>query len=373
LIGSVARRVSVGIAVSVLLLGAAGCTGGPRDERVPEYYPADYGELIRAAEAKRQLLIWSTTDQAQIGDALDAFQKKYPKIRVEYREMRARNIYQWFLTDLKAGRPAADFLLSSAMDMQIKLVNDGYAASYASPERDHVAKWANWKSQAWGITAEPIVMLSNRSQLSGGKAPVSHFAVRTMLEQEPALNGRVVSYDPTESAFGYLILSQDEMASPDVWRTVRALGMRHARFHATTKALIDEVSSGRATVAYNVLGSYAADAASRNPNLLVTVPEDYTLIASRIGIIPAKAPHSEAAALFLDFLLSREGQSALGRHYLPSVRGDVPPPEALRLANANVRAIRVGPALLVLQDQLTRRHFLTRWDEAVRAGQGIAP
>lgn len=365
--------VAAGLVCGMLAVIASSCASRSTDGRVPNYYPADYNDTLAKAEKIGQLLIWSTTDRAQIADALSAFERKYPKIRVQYREMRARNIYAWFLRDLHDGRPTADLLLSSAMDMQIKLVNDGYAATYKSPEREHLASWANWKNQAWGVTAEPIVFLSNRSALPPNNVPRSHLEFRKMLEAGPALDKRVVSYDPSESAFGYLILSQDEMASPDVWRTIRGLGERNARFHPTTKALINEVATGQAALAYNVLGSYAADAASRDPNLQVTVPDDYTLVASRIALIPARAPHPDGAALFLDFLLSREGQLALRKHHLPSVRNDIRPPKDLDLTDANERAIRVGPALLVLQDQMTRRHFLSRWENSVRAGKGFAP
>ena len=41
--------------------------------------------------------------------------------------------------------------------------------------------------------------------------------------------------------------------------------------------------------------------------------------------IPAKAPHSNAAKLFVDFALSREGQEILGKFNRVPARPDVPP------------------------------------------------
>ena len=65
--------------------------------------------------------------------------------------------------------------------------------------------------------------------------------------------------------------------------------------------------SGGYLIAYNVLGSYAAEAASADPSLGIVAPGDYTLILSRAAILPGKAPRAEAGAL-LDFILSTEGQ-----------------------------------------------------------------
>lgn len=356
-------------ALALVMAITASCSQGGGATRVPPGYPASYAETIAAGEEEGQVVVWSTTDLAIVADLLAGFRHRYPKIVVEYREMRASNIFDWFLARQSRGA-LPDLLWSSAMDLQIKLVNDGYAQTYASPEREAIASWANWKDQAWGITAEPIVLLYNRRFIDPGEAPRSHVQFRSLLEGSGGrLAGRVASYDPTQSAFGYLILSQDDMASPDVWQTVSALGATRARMFPTSKAIIADVAEGRSWLGYNVLGSYAADAARRNPDLAVVVPSDYTLVASRIAIIPAAAVHSNAAKLFLDYLLSRPGQEALAKHVVPSVRADVPAPAGLRDDGTSVRAIRVGPALLVLQDALTQRQFMRRWEQALAAGR----
>ena len=89
------------------------------------------------------------------------------------------------------------------MDLQIKLVNDGHAQRYASPERDAVPHWANWKSQAWGVTAEPIVLLYNRRLIEPAAAPTSHLDFQRLLETRGhALDGRIATYDPGASATG---------------------------------------------------------------------------------------------------------------------------------------------------------------------------
>jgi len=68
------------------------------------------------------------------------------------------------------------------MVLQIKLVNDGYAATYVSQEAARLSDWANWKDQAWGVTAEPIVIVYNKRLLPPDQVPNSHHALRRYLE-----------------------------------------------------------------------------------------------------------------------------------------------------------------------------------------------
>lgn len=369
----ISAKVSMCVA---LLLVLAGC-GTSRPEGVPERYPQDYGRIVDEAKREGALVIWSSTDRAQVDELLDRFRKMHPGITVTYREMRATNIYNWFLGqggERSKGVAAPDLIWSSAMDLQIKLVNDGYAQAYESPETSGIASWANWKNQAWGITAEPIVIVYNRKAIAERDVPRSHLAFRRLLEApEATLKGQVATYDPEQSAFGYLVLAQDDLASPDMWRTVRALGANDVRLLPTTKSIIAEVEAGKVQVGYNVLGSYAAESARRNPDLGVVLPSDYTLIASRIAMIPHNARHVNSARLFLDYLLSPAGQRELVKHSMPSVRADVLPPRSLASKTTTRRAIRVGPALLVTQDKLSRAHFTRRWKAAIESGERNGP
>lgn len=330
------------------------------------------GTLAQRAAAEGRLVIWSSTDRPLVKELLDDFQSRHPGVRISYHDLPALPMHHLVERRARAGGAMPDLVWSSAMDLQIKLVNDGAALRYDSPERPSLPGWANWKNEAWGVTAEPIVMVYNRRLLPSAMAPRSHADLLKLLETRPALlRGRIATYDVANSAVGYLYLSQDAVASRLAWPMVRALGANGARLFPTSEQVISDVSTGRSIVGYNVVGSYAIAEHRRNPDLEVVLPTDYTLLMSRIALIPTGAAHPEAARLFLDYLLSREGQSHLVRRAMPSVRDDVPVPRSLRTPAALRRAIRVGPALLVVQDQLTRRRFLAEWSRLIHNGGAI--
>jgi iron(III) transport system substrate-binding protein len=331
----------------------------------------DEAAPVADAAARGRLTIWSSTDRPLVKELLAGFQARHPGIAISYHDLPAMPMHRVVERRARAGGAMPDLLWSSAMDLQIKLVNDGYALRYDSPERPALPGWANWKNEAWGVTAEPIVIVYNRRLLPSGMAPTSHADLLRLLERRPKLlRGRIATYDVANSAVGYLYLSQDAVASRLAWPLVRALGANGVRLFRTSEQIISDVSRGRSVIGYNVVGSYAIAEHRRNPDLAVVLPSDYTLLMSRIAVIPARASHPEAARLFLDYLLSEEGQAHLVRRAMPSVRRDLPVPESLRTPEAPRRAIRVGPALLVVQDQLTRRRFLAEWTRLIGPAPG---
>lgn len=334
--------------------------------QVPPGYPADYAQTIADAKREGRVTIWSATDRNRVTELIAGFTRAYPGIAIDYREIESNALYQQFLSDRRAGRQTADILWSPAMDLQIKLVNDGYAQSYVSPERARIAPWAVWKSQAWGTTAEPIVMVYNRRLIDPAAMPKSHDALEKFLAgRPPALSGKIGTYDPERSGSGFLYLMQDRQATRDMWPLATGMGALKVRLFSRSEDILRELSAKRLAIGYNVTGSYAADEMRRNPDLGVVLPTDYTLVMSRIAMIPTNAHHPAAARLFLDYLLSARGQAALAKRGISSVRGDVPAPAGLRQPDAHLRAIRVGPALMVSQDQLTRQLFLKRWKRAL--------
>ena len=53
----------------------------------------------------------------------------------------------------------------------MKLVNDGYAQTYVSPEAEALPSWAIWANQAYGVTAEPVVIAFNKQKLPRDAVP----------------------------------------------------------------------------------------------------------------------------------------------------------------------------------------------------------
>jgi iron(III) transport system substrate-binding protein len=322
-------------------------------------------DIVREAGDEGRLVIYSATDQREASELLSAFHRKYPRISVDYQSLTAEDVYQRFLNESRAGHVRADMLINSAMDLQIKLVNDGFAQPYLSPERHALPSWAVWKNEAFAISTEPIVFGYNSRLLPPDLVPRTHDELASLLHRRPDIfNGHIGSYDPERSPTGYLYVSQDVQNDRDGWDLIAAIGRARPELFVSSHDMIKSVSDGRLALAYNLIGSYAFESAARNPDFRVIVPQDYALLMSRVALITRGAPHPAAARLFLDFMLSKRGQSIMARHHMTPLRLDIAsnPPW---LGSTNVRAVRVGPSLMAGLDALTFAGFTRKWLDAV--------
>ncbi|MFP5405134.1 MAG: ABC transporter substrate-binding protein, partial [Gammaproteobacteria bacterium] len=265
----------------------------------------------------------------------------------------------------------ADVLWSSAMDLQVKLVDDGKALTYASPEIGNLPDWAVWKNEAFGTTYEPIVIAYNKRLLSGDQIPQSHADMpRVFKEHADKLKGKVTTYDIEKSGVGFLMITQDSKYNPKFWDFVRALGAVGPRFQSSTGTMLERIGSGENLLGYNLFASYALLRAKKDPGIAVVYPKDYTLVVSRVTFIAKNAGHPNAAKLWLDYLLSKRGQTVVSNAELGSIRGDVEGATTMagltRTLGAALKPIPIGPELLGYLDQTKRLAFLKEWEKAIK-------
>ncbi|NDD74777.1 MAG: ABC transporter substrate-binding protein [Gammaproteobacteria bacterium] len=321
--------------------------------------------------AARHVVIYSTTDLESFQPVLDDYKLLRPDVDVEYIALDAGPLYERFLGEVRRGSSTADLLLSSAMDLQVKLVNDGFAANHDSANARALPAWAKWRRQAFGVTFEPVVMVYNKKMLGDRAPPRSRSELLSALKNEPEFwRGRIGTYDAERSNAGYLLVTQDVLQGETFAVLLQAMGEVDVKKYDNTSAILDRIASGHLIAGYNLLGSYARARIDHGAPLMIVYPEDYTLAVSRTAIIPVAAPHPDAAHSFLEYLVSIRGQQVLTtRSKLNAVRREIQGPYAQsgvfdRELGA-IRPIALGPGLLVYLDQQKRERFLDTWRRAM--------
>ncbi len=154
--------------VSAAFIATALAFGTSAQAQVPQGYPADYAKIVEGAKKEGKVVIYSTTDAVAANPLIKDFEALYPGIKVEYSDLNSTELYNRFIAEAAANNGTADVLWSSAMDLQVKLVADGQAASYPSPEIKALPKWAVWKDSAYGTTYEPIAFVYNKRLVPEG-------------------------------------------------------------------------------------------------------------------------------------------------------------------------------------------------------------
>lgn len=312
------------------------------------------------AQREGRLVVHTNTSMMQ--PVIDAFQARWPAIKVEVVDRNSSRIAEEVQASVDAGLPGVDIVWTSAMDQQIKLINDGYAQAYRSPHRRGLPDGAVWRDQGFGLTADPIVFVYNRRLLPPDMAPDDHADLLRLLNEKPEVfSGRTTLYDVERSAVGMMLLSADIQAYPDAWALMDALGRAAPRLDTSGQRMLGQVNDGRMVFAYNINRSFAVNYAADHKDVAVVMPSDYRLSVSRVAFIPRNASHPAAARLFLDFLLSREGQALIGRIGAGPVRRDV----GGTTTEPGLHPVRVGPGLLANLDQMRRERMVARWRTAM--------
>ncbi len=324
-------------------------------------------------DERERLRIHSATDRQAIEPLVIDFQRIHPDVTVEYQDMDTADLYADALAG-PAREPAAvkpDLLISSAADLQVKLVNDGYTQPHRSALTDGLPDWANWRDEAFGFTFEPAVIAYNRDLLPADQVPRSRPALIRLLKENPArFSRRVATYDTAASGIGYLLAAHDDLLFSQFWQLVAVMGNAQARLACCSGEILDMVERGEVLIAYNVLGSYARARAAAGAPIGIVVPEDYTLVISRVAVIPRTAPRPQLAGQFIDYLLSPRGQEVVaGRSALYAISSGIKreaSASGLRSSTAApLHPIALSPALLVFLDRLKRERFLQQWQSAI--------
>ena len=340
--------------------------------QVPEGYPANYKEIVAAAQKEGKLVVYSTTDSASAEPLLKDFKALYPFLQVEYNDLNSTELYNRFISEAAAGAGTADLLWSSAMDLQIKLDADGYAQVYESAELKHLPPWSVADKRAYGTTLEPLVIVYNKRLLPADAVPQSHADLLRLLKEKIQLfKGKVTMYDAEKSGVGFMLITQDFLNWPRFWELAAAFGKSEGKYYTSAGAMMEKVASGEHLLGYNVFGSYALLRMKKDPNIGIVYPKDYTLGMSRIAFIPKAARQPNAGKLFLDYLLSKRGQNLMANQsLLHSVRGDVQGQATAatlyKELGDKLKPIPVSAKLLEYLDPGKRLEVLNKWKQTAR-------
>lgn len=333
---------------------------------------AQVTQFAAPAGQGRELSIYSSLDNDLAAPLIAAFQHQRPDIAIRYENLLTTQLHDRIMAESDAGGPTADFAFSSAMDLQVKLANDGYAQGVVTPDTATWPAWANWRDTAYALTFEPAVFAYHKPSFAGSEPPATRADLMRWMAENPArAKGRIGTYDVTRSGVGYLFLARDQELYPQIWTVVEAMGRAGVQQFPTSGELLERIADGRLALGYNLLGSYAAEWARQHPDVGLILPRDFTVVVSRVGVVPSAARSPDLGRDFLAYMMSPEGQSLLSETLRLSavsleVAGQTSPAGGMQdLAGLRLKPVPVSPGLLAYLDQATRAKLLARWNRAI--------
>ncbi len=314
-----------------------------------------------------ELRILSTADLEVFEPYLRRFQAERPALSIVYTVVSSADLH----AAIRAGA-RFDLALSSAMDLQFRLANDGFARPYRSEATAALPEWARWRDLIFAFTAEPAVVVISASRFEGLALPRTRQELIALLRDHPArFQGAVGTYDVRQSGLGYLFATQEARATDAYWRLSEVMGRLDPQLYCCSGQMIDDIAANRLALAYNVLGSYAAERLARDSEGRVQIlrMQDFANVILRTALVPVTAENPAAAGALIDMLATLGLREGPGDLPLPPLQGDLALPpldgEGLAAPATGFGPIRLGPALMVYLDSLNRRAFLEEWENAM--------
>lgn len=343
-------RAQLKVLLAAALLCAAPSPGAAFEQEAEKTYPA-------TAQGGGTLAIISTADLEVFEPLILAYQRERPSVSIRYVVASSKELFR----AIGEEGAAFDIAISSAMDLQTKLANDGHAAPWRSAATAALPDFARWRDRLFAFTQEPAVMVLSKAALNGAAPPASREELIDLLRADPdRLSGRVGVYDVRSSGLGYLFATQDARQSESFWRLVESIGALRPRLYCCSADMIAGLESGELLLAYNVLGSYATERVAARNDLLLLSLSDYTHIMLRTALTPRSAPNPAGAGDFIDFLVREDTRALIAAQTV------LAPLNPERLADEpSLRPITLGPGLMVYLDRLKRRAFLRDWSRAM--------
>jgi len=359
------RKVSIAAAL------ALGLSAGYAAADVPAGYPADYAGVIDAAKKEGKVVVFSPTEATQVQSLLKAFAAAHPDIAVEWNDITVTAAYNRVISEAAANQTTGDLVWSNAMDLQLKLVAMGNASTYESPEAKNLPAWAKYKNAAYSTTIEPAILMYNKALFPVDQLPKSHADLTRLLKQnKEAWNGKVATFDPEKSGTGFLWMRNNDRLDPNFWALVEAFGGAGGKVYSSSGQFREKVLSGEHLFAFDMNGAYVREWAKTSSNIGTAFYNDYTQTMSRVVVITKAAPHPNAARVFLDFMLSKEGQTASASAGLPAVRSDVTVGENVeslnKLTGGTLKPLALDETLLNDLEPKSRVEFLAKWKKALQ-------
>lgn len=366
------RKAMGTVIAGTTFLAAAAAFGG---NSYPDYYPADYNEIVEASKSENKLLIYSNVAEYNWEPALTAFQEKYPWVVIESIDLGPSTSFERYYSESSVGRRTADLIVTGAPDGWNRLSGpEEEVLTYISPESAYLPQWSMPWNGVYSISVDPMIIIYNKILLDDEDYPDSLEGIEALVEKGgDKYRNRFTTYNATSHSFAYdLHWSVIKHLGDDAWPLFDTIGA-YSRSEDGGATMVEKVTSGEYLAAYFVSGITVFPRMAqkgRDKVLGWSLVKDGTPLFMRNMAVTRQATSPNSAKLMLDFLLSHEGQVAVGRGGLTPYRDDVQGSEVPYISYRGIiEEIGEENAVMVRFDEessVQRDSFIKRWKAAFR-------
>lgn len=270
--------------------------------------------IIEGAKKERELVLYSGMTVADGKALLEAFEKKYPFIKARHQRSSGARLIAQMQIEQRTRKYLWDVYVQAGLETYV-LLEEGHFAAYDSPERRYFPDGHKDAEGYWTtIYTTPMLPSYNKKLVAPGEAPKDYSDLLDL-----KWKGKL-GFDPRDVEW-YANLKK-------IWGADKTrrffLGLKGQEINLRQgRALLTELlGAGEFAILVNNYLQNAVEAKEKGSPIdwlaLDPVIEGVGAVA-----INRHAPHPNAARLFVDFCLSKEGQELIVKYGRSSARPDV--------------------------------------------------
>ena len=292
-------------------------------------------KLIEGAKKEGAMVFYTAMNVDDSNKMLKGFEKQYPFIKTKLFRLGSSQLLMKMLAEKRAGMHTCDVTCNNIFEFDVK-IKEGVLAKYVSPEaqaipelfKDPVGYWSSLYLQPFGISY-------NTKLVSHQDAPKSYADLLN-----PRWKGKMSLDRGDESWLAGILYIMGEAKGLEY---AKKLAEQDINFRSGHTLLLQMLLAGEFGIDINSHLQRAERYRSTGAPIDWAAPEPALVSYNPIGVT-AHAPHPNAARLFIDFALSREGQRIVRDIGRPPARVDVEPiyPRLAKFAKGEIKVVPIS-------------------------------
>uniref|UniRef100_A0A9E8CP73 Extracellular solute-binding protein n=1 Tax=Bosea sp. NBC_00436 TaxID=2969620 RepID=A0A9E8CP73_9HYPH len=283
---------------------------------------ADDPQIVEGSKKEDGLLIYSNLADTNWKPLLETFRQHYPWIKVDTLNMGPDEAFTRYSVESGSGARSADVLAVGSIQGWLAFLEKSKLLAYEPPEVKGLPAWSRVVPNLYAMSADPMLIVYNKLLVPAADQPKSMADIARLAATKPQDYARgFTTYDGLDQ-FGLSIhYSWLKAKGEEGWAELAKFGPLTV-MESSGGNMLAKLTSGEVKIGYAVsaITFFPRMGGAQDKLLGWTFPADGTpLVVRGIGI-PEKARNVNSAKLFENFVLSEEGQKALGRGGLAPYR-----------------------------------------------------
>ncbi|MBM4264972.1 MAG: extracellular solute-binding protein [Deltaproteobacteria bacterium] len=258
--------------------------------------------LAEGAQREREVTFYSSLQPPQIEPYARAFSKRYPFIKVNSVRISGSRVVTRVQSEMNGGRNLVDVVNVSGEEAAA-LKKVGTLDPYNSPQREFYPPSARDKDGYFSVVSLITMVLGyNSNMVKKAEAPKSYDDLL-----QPRWKGQMFL---DNEAFDWFAVLLKHLGREKGLQYMRALAKQDVTLIRGRTAQAQLLVAGEKPIAIVQSGNTMLDYKAKGAPVDLSILDPYMALSNYI-MLAKHAPHPHAAALFIDWSLSEEGQQLM--------------------------------------------------------------